>query len=119
MIVIANSSPLIALGRLQMLEIFRDLFGKIHIPDMVYNETVSETSIDIQKESILKAINEGFIEVRRPTKHYDFCRKLDEGEKAVLNLAFDMSADLLIIDEKKARNEAKKLSFRFGTVPPY
>jgi len=43
---------------------------------------------------------------------YAFKRKLDFGERGVINLAFDKQADFLIIDDKKARNEAKELGFK-------
>lgn len=56
MIVIANSSPLIALGRTKNIRIFKPLFGKIFIPDTVYQEAVVESNSDIQKDSILDAI---------------------------------------------------------------
>ena len=52
MIVIANSSPLIALGRLQKLDVFKQLFGKISIPATVYKETVLEATHDGQKRAI-------------------------------------------------------------------
>ena len=111
MIVIANSSPLIALGRLQKLDVFKQLFGKISIPVTVYKETVLEATHDGQKRAILHAIEEGFIEVVRPQSAYAFTRRLHLGEQDVLNAAFDMNADLLILDDTKARNEAIELGF--------
>ena len=56
MIVVANSSPLIVLARIDQLKIFRNLFDKVYIPDSVYKETVSNTKLDIQRQTILKAI---------------------------------------------------------------
>ena len=109
--VIANSSPLVALGRVQKLDVFKLLFGKIYIPATVYKETVLEATHDVQKRAILQAIDEGFIEIVRPTSKYSFTRKLHPGEKDVINVALDMKADLLIIDDKKARNEAREFGF--------
>jgi len=77
----------------------------------IYKETVLESRINTQKQAIVKAIGEGIIEIIKPQTDYLFKRKLDEGEKAVLNLAFDLKAELLIIDEREARNEAKELGF--------
>jgi predicted nucleic acid-binding protein len=111
MIVIANSSPLIVLGRLEELGIFKQLFGKISIPFTVYKETVLEATHKGQKRAISLAIEAGFIEVVRPQVKYSFTRKLHLGEQDVLNLALDIHADLLILDDRKARNEAKEFGF--------
>lgn len=111
MIIISNSSPLIALSRIQKLDILKHLFGKIVIPTSGYQETVLQSHDRVQKETILQAI-EDFIIVTKPKTVHSFKRTIDLGEKDELNLAFDTHADLLIIDEKKARNEAQELGFR-------
>lgn len=110
MIVIANSSPLIALSRIDSLYIFKELFGRILIPDAVYQETVLETTISNQKENISKAIND-FIEVITPKIHHTFSRNLGKGEWGVLNLALEKNPDITLMDDKKARNEARELGF--------
>ncbi|GAK58749.1 hypothetical protein U27_05724 [Candidatus Vecturithrix granuli] len=38
-------------------------------------------------------------------------RRLHAGEQDVLNVALELHADMLILDDKKARNEAKALGF--------
>lgn len=110
MIVVSNSSPLIALARVSSLYIFKELFEKISIPDSVYQETVLETTISIQRDNILKATND-FINVVTPVSDHIFLRKLGKGEKGVLNLALDKHPNILLIDDKKARNEATELGF--------
>ncbi len=112
MIVIANSSPLVALGRVRQLEVFKQLFKKVYIPTTVYQETVVHGTNDVQEQAILQAIDNGSIEIIRPLSEHSFTRKLHQGEKDVLNIALDMNADLLIIDDKKARNEAIELGFK-------
>lgn len=110
--VISNSSPLIALSKVNKLFIFAELFGKIRIPDIVYTETVLQSNDGLQKENILKAIRDNHIIVQTPVSNRSFNRAIDSGERAVFNLAFDKKADLLIIDDKKAGKEAKELGFR-------
>ena len=112
MTVISNSSPLIALSRVGILFVFRDLFGKVYIPDTVWRETVLQSSCNVQKENILKAADDGFVIVETPTVNRSFRRTIDSGERGVLNLAFNKNADILIIDDKKARNEAMEIGFR-------
>ena len=54
--IVSNSSPLIALSRINRLNIFASLFGKVHIPLSVYQETVHETKLIEQRDRILAAI---------------------------------------------------------------
>jgi len=61
MIIVANSSPLIALGRIQRFDIINTLFGQIYIPTTVYRETVIETSFEEQRNTILSAIENSTI----------------------------------------------------------
>jgi predicted nucleic acid-binding protein len=111
MIVISNSSPLIALSRVQQLSILRHLFKRIYIPESVFQEVVLQSNVSIQKDNILKAIDD-FIIVAKPQTVLSFKRTLDFGERGVINLAFDKQADFLMIDDKKARNEAKEFGFK-------
>lgn len=110
MIVISNSSPIIALSRCEQLRIFQKLFGRIFIPDAVYEETVLECKFPLQKENIAQAIKD-FIVVVNPATNYSFSRNLGKGERGVLNLAIEKRPDILVIDDKKARNEATELGF--------
>lgn len=110
MIVISNSSPLLALSQIQRLDILKTLFGHIYIPDSVFKETVLECNVPIQKAGISNALND-FIEVVTPTIDHRFSRKLGQGERGVLNLAIEKQPQILLIDDKRARKEAKDLGF--------
>ena len=109
--IICNSSPLISLGNLGRIDILHKLYGKVFIPDEVYQETVLQATNELQKQSILDGIENGTIEVVTPNLKYDFRRKLDFGEKGVLNLALENEPDAIILDDSKARKEAKELGF--------
>lgn len=111
MIVISNSSPLIALSRISSLNLLKSIFGEVIIPDSVHQETVIEANIEIQRENLAKAIKEGFIKVMHPKTSHIFARNLGKGERGVLNLAVEMNPNVLLIDDKKARKEAKQLGF--------
>jgi predicted nucleic acid-binding protein len=99
MIVISNSSPLLALSQVQRLDILKTLFGRIYIPDSVYRETVFECNVPVQKEGIEKATDD-FIEVVTPSIHHPFSRKLGKGEQGVLNLAIEKRAQILLMIKK-------------------
>ncbi len=110
MIVISNASPLLALSQIQCLPILKTLFGRIYVPDSVHMETVVKCHIPIQKQGILKALGD-FIDVVTPAVTRKFSRHLGKGERGVLDLAIEKQADILLMDDKKARNEAKELGF--------
>ena len=52
MIVITNASPLIALGQAQRLTILRSLFGRVLMPDTVYQETVIACTVPLQERAV-------------------------------------------------------------------
>lgn len=112
--IISNSSPLIVLGRLNRLDIFRELFEEVHIPGAVYRETVEETRLVHQREAILDAIASRYLLVDESLSNHSFRRTLDAGERDVLSLAVERQAQLLILDDRKARNEAGELGFQLA-----
>lgn len=101
MMVISNSSPLIALGNIRRLDILKFVFGKIYIPKAVYQESVSAKEFSVQTQEVLQALDD-FIEIVEAKVDHLFKRTIDPGEKAVLNLALEMNADLIIMDENRA-----------------
>ncbi len=111
MIVISNSSPLITLARINHLFILESIFGQIYIPNSVFQETVLQSNVEIQTKNILQAID-NYIFIVKPRTVYLFKRKLDFGEQGVINLAIDKQADFLLMDDKKARKEARGLGFK-------
>lgn len=110
MIVISNSSPLIALSCLRRLDIFQHLFGQLYIPRMVYQEVVVRCPNAEEQAYLQDAVN-AFMTVISPTSSRLFSRNLGQGEQGVLHLALDMRPDILLIDDKRARNEAFELGF--------
>ncbi len=108
MIVISNSSPLIALSCLDQLEILAQLFGTVFIPGSVSHELVMKNMMPLQKKRIIQALDR-IVVVKHPTRTRQFTRTIDAGEVGVLNLAIELQADLVLLDDRKARNEAKEL----------
>lgn len=97
------------MSRIGQLQIFASLFGTVHIPKSVYQETVIETQLEEQRNAILAAIQAQTLEVIEPTRQLTFRRKLGFGEQGMLALATEKQADLVILDDKRARNEAGEL----------
>jgi len=112
MIVISNSSPLIALSSIDALFILKSLFDVVYIPEAVFIETVENTPKPEQAKRILRAISEKYLIVKAPKKKHLFKRKIDMGERDVLNLALELNPNFVLLDDKKARKEAIDLGIK-------
>lgn len=105
MIVIADASPLLALAQADALHVLQALFGRVLVPEAVRRETVDNCPVLDQRRRIEGALD-NYLLVRTPQGDYPFSRNLGAGEREVLALALDQRADLLLMDDRKARNEA-------------
>ena len=109
MIVVSNSSPLIALARIDRLDLLVSFYKKILIPAEVHHEvTVAGRGLPGAEE----VRNVRWIEVASPTNppHPSLtaaCQNLGAGERAALLLAQSLKADLVLLDEWKARRVAR------------
>jgi hypothetical protein len=110
MIIVSDASPLLALAQAGSLHLLKVLFGQVLIPTAVYRETVEQCPVPTQRQRIQSAVDD-FISVSTAESAYRFSRNLGSGEQEVLALALERGADLLLMDDKKARNEANDLGF--------
>ncbi len=102
--VISDTSPLIALSKIERMFLLEKLFGKVVIPRTVYDEFLQNGTSDEQKQFISAC--QTFIEVTEVSVPLLFSRRLDKGEQEVLTLAVREKADIVILDDRKACNEA-------------
>lgn len=113
--IIVNSTPLIILGKIDELEILKNLYGEIIIPQAVFEEVTSKN--DFAREKILKSSWIKILEVQDKANRKIYQTKLHDGEVEVMMLAKEISADLLIIDDNAAKKTAKFLEFKVtGTL---
>ena len=105
-----NSSPIIFLNNLGIIEAALDLFDRIEIPSLVYSEIrrkpdasaeAVEDLIEGKRISVLKAENERFVNA--------LSRRLGKGEAEAIALSIETGADLVILDDHAARVEAMRL----------
>ena len=105
-IIVSDTSCLILLDKLGRIDLLQSLFNKITITDIIANEFGKELP--------------DFIEIRNPQeKNYQRILEtfLDPGEASAFALAIEINDSLLIIDDLKARREAKQLKLNFtGTI---
>ncbi len=112
--VISNTSPLIGCAKIEQLPLLQRLFQAIIIPQMVYDEFFEEcTPVE---ERHFRAVVQDFIEIVRVEHLYSFSRRLDRGEQEVLTLALEEQADLVLLDDRKAFNEAQELQLMVAST---
>ncbi len=107
MIVVSDASPLIALGRIQKIELLKDLFGNIIIPGAVLEEVVKAGDYLPGAAKVAAADWIKSMSVRNRTIVEIYREKLDAGESEAIVLVFETDADLLLIDEAKGRRIAE------------
>jgi uncharacterized protein len=105
--IISNTSPLIGFAKIEHLRILQQLFQRIMIPQTVYEEFF-EACTPVE-ERHFQAVAQNFIQVVKVTRVHSFARRLDQGEKEVLTLALHKQADFVLLDDRKAFNEAQDL----------
>lgn len=116
--VVADTSVLIGLSAIRKLNLVRERFPQgILIPQAVWREVVEEGENRPGAQEVASA---DWIDVRQVTKHgikQLLLTEIDEGEAEAIALAHEIQADLLLIDERDARQAAKRVGLRtLGTV---
>ena len=99
MAVVSNSSPLIALARIQRLDLLSAIFESVLIPPAVAREIASSISVlpiwlRIQAPTAMRPVS-----LQR--------RRLGDGEWEALALAIELRADWIIFDDLPARRSAE------------
>ncbi|MEW5745407.1 MAG: DUF3368 domain-containing protein [Nitrospirota bacterium] len=103
---ISNTGPLIALALIDRLDILQKLFRQVTVPGLVHAELLEGGSSGCGLASYNKA---SWIEVRHLSKPVEPLLQtiLDRGEASVIQLAGEIAADYVLIDERKARKVAR------------
>ena len=111
--VVADTSPLFYLAKLNHLELLRDLYGKVHIPPEVWRETLAGGRLVPELAPLfLAAKTDGWLVIEELWTAITDSEilALDAGECEAIGLARQLGATLLVIDEKRGRAVAT----RFG-----
>jgi len=114
MIVVSDTSAITNLAAILYLQLLPQLYGQVVIPKAVFCELVN---IDPPVPGTLEVQTALWIEVREVTnvelvKSLQHQARLDMGESEAIALALELKADLLLIDERRGRNEASRLGVR-------
>ena len=119
--VVLNASPLIYLGKKRKTGLLRLVFEKVLVPVEVEEEIMK---LDESPEAVQlrDGIQEGWIEVRRPSENKKkqiakLFGEIDEGEAAVIALALERHGENVIIDDAEARTAAEYFELKVhGTL---
>jgi predicted nucleic acid-binding protein len=114
-LIVADSSALIALASIRKLDLLPALYGKVAIPDAVYEEVSRgvgrPAAEEIQAAEWVERRTVGNLALVESLR-----RELGPGESEAIVLAVELSAELLLIDEKRGRAAARRLGIRITGV---
>ena len=115
--VVVNSTSLIGLCQIGQLRLLEALFGEIHISAEVYFEVAEKGKDKIGAEDIKNAHWIKRKEVKNPLAVSMLMARLDPGEAETIVLAIEIGADILVLDERYAREIAEEKGLTvIGTV---
>ena len=111
MIVVSDTSPILNLLRVDRLELLTLLYGQVLIPPAVFAELSAKTDlapvmgIDFMSSLIIGTPND-------QKRVQELRHSLDAGEAEAIVLAVERQADLLLVDERRARRTAEAAGLR-------
>ena len=107
MIVVSNTTPILSLYKIGQLHLFRALFGQVFVPMAVYNE-ITVLGKGKQGHDALDAVDYICMREIQNVLAANLLRsQLDSGESESIVLTRELGADVLMLDEKKARKIAQ------------
>lgn len=105
MLIVADSSPLISLGILNLLDSLEIIFTEVIVPEEVYKE-VTEAGKPFSAElklylkgKVCKAENSLAVQMLR--------KEIDQGESEAIILALERNSQLILIDDYRGRKVAE------------
>ena len=107
MIVVSDTSPILSLALIGRLELLHDLYGTIVIPEAVRTELIATDQDGAREVAQTDWIITRPIEPDVVLKL--LLREVDRGEAEAIGVALQLDADVLLIDERKARHLAAYL----------
>ena len=107
-VVIADAGPLIALSRIDALDLLRGLFGQVLVTEEVRDEALPAADYP-GKALIAMAFEAGWLACPGPfeTSWQPTNPGLDAGERSAIAAALKIPGCLLVIDDRAGRAEAK------------
>ena len=105
MIVVSDASPLNYLVLIEFQHFLPKLFGRILIPTAVDRELRSPMAPDAIKRFMANPPE--WLQVQAPPASEQELEYLDLGEREVISLGLGLSADVVLLDERRGRQAAR------------
>jgi predicted nucleic acid-binding protein len=113
--IISNTTPLISLLKIGQLDLLREIYKNIIIPEAVFAEI--EKGKDKPFYADITQLDWMSVQEIKDKKILSYFFDLDAGEAEVIILATEIEADLVIIDETLGRRFAKHANLKVtGTI---
>jgi len=112
-IVVSDAGPLMALAKIHALDLLKDLYGRIYTTESVYHETVAAGLACNAPDALL--IKESYEQATFEVKALDvqavpvliLPAKIHPAEHESIQLALQLKADVLLLDDWDARRVAE------------
>ncbi|MEW6378517.1 MAG: DUF3368 domain-containing protein [bacterium] len=117
MVIVSNSTPIIAFSRINQMDLLQAIVNKLSIPLEIANELseygkVKRKSLDLNEYQWIT-----IQEIQDRSKVELLLPSLDKGEAEVIELAIETKADLILIDELTGRKVAESFDLNvIGSV---
>ncbi len=111
MLVVSNTSPVLNLAVIGQLELLRQQFHEVLIPQAVLDELRLDANYP-GTEQIRQALTNGWLRVvmlENTQVARALQRELDDGEAEAIALALQLKADTILMDERVGRSAAKMM----------
>ncbi len=108
--IVSNTSPIINLAKIDKLDLIEKLYQNIIIPAAVYKELIMSGQDKENIPAIKSLIDNKIIyvqEIQNSALTRALEQDLDPGESETIALAVEINADLVILDEREARETAE------------
>lgn len=111
--VVCNASPLINLARIGQLALLPRIFGRILVPEAVWQEVVEDGQGQPGAEEVRRAAWVERATVANRLLVHSLRQDLDAGEAEAIALAIEIEADWLLMDERLGRETAHHFGLRY------
>jgi predicted nucleic acid-binding protein len=108
--IVSNTSPIINLSKINRLDLLEKLYRKIIIPGAVFKELIVKGHYKENIPAIKSLIDNKIIDVLEVQSNalvIALEKDLDPGESEAIALAVEINAELVILDERDARETAE------------
>jgi len=117
MIVVSNATPLIGLAMAERFDLLQKLFGRVYIPQGVYDEVVTEGGERFGAQEVSHAAWISLVEVKDKLAVEVLADDLGKGESETIVLARELGANWVLVDERLARRKLDVLGIpTIGTL---